>query len=103
MGNTRRAKPGRQSKTLSLRDENAYLKSMVKFQSDEIERLNGLISEPELERPADLEDWINEVALGEMSVDERAEWDAMSAEEKEHFVDALGAQLTKAGMITQLD
>lgn len=70
--------------------ENAELKKMLKFQSDEIERLN---SQPVLARPADLEDWINEVALGDMDADERAEWDAMDDGERENFVNALGQRL----------
>lgn len=73
--------------------ENEKLREMVKFQSDEIERLHR---QPVLARPADLEDWINEVALGDMDSDERAEWDAMNDEEREAFVDALGQRLAVA-------
>lgn len=73
--------------------ENAALKEMLKFQSDQIEKLRA---QPVLARPADLEDWINEVALGDMDDVERAQWDAMSDDEREAFVDALGQRLAVA-------
>lgn len=73
--------------------ENAALKEMLKFQSDQIEKLR---TQPVLARPADLEEWINEVALGDMSSDERAQWGAMSDDEREAFVDALGQRLAVA-------
>lgn len=95
MSNTFRAHAPKPSLREVMR-ENKHLKEAVKFQSDEIERLNGLLAANQLERPADLEDWINEVALGDMDGDERAEWEAMSADEKEAFVDALGQRLAAA-------
>lgn len=92
MSNTRRVSAPKPSLREAMR-ENAHLREMVKFQSDEIERLNGLLNSPILARPDDLEDWINEVALGDLSDSERAEWDAMSDDERERFVDALGQRL----------
>lgn len=93
MSNTRRFKPERKQQVGTLRQEIAGYKAMLKFQSDRIADLEAQLAATKLERPADIEEWINEVALGEMDDDERAEWDAMSDYERERFVDALGQRL----------
>lgn len=45
-----------------------------------------------MERPADLEEWVDSIQ-GDLSADEKAEWDALSPEERETFLDQLGQRI----------
>lgn len=93
MSNSRAFRPGRQARRASQKDllrskdrEIAYLRGMSLG-------LEAQLAATKMERPADLEDWINDVALADMSEDERAQWDAMSPDERETFMDELGVQI----------
>lgn len=99
MSNSRRFRPGRQAARQSL-------KSQVKARDLELARQRGInlglqaqLSASKMERPADLEDWIREVALPDMSPEERAEWDAMNEDERETFLDQLGQRINATKLL----
>lgn len=105
MGNSRSFRPGRQARRQSLKDQ-------IRGQARELAYLRGMtlgleaqLAATKMERPADLEDWIAEVALPDMSPEERAEWDALSDEERETFLDQLGQRIneTKALSVAGVD
>jgi hypothetical protein len=92
MGATRQFRAGRRGKVLSqkqkiksLNAEAGYLRGLAMRLAAENEALK-------MKRPADLEDWVNEV-LDDLSPEERAEFDGFSAEEREAFLDQLGQRI----------
>lgn len=93
MSNSRAFRPGRQARRASMKDqlrakdrELAYLRGMSLG-------LEAQLAATKMERPADLEDWINDVALQDMSDEERAQWDAMPPTDRETFLDELGQEI----------
>jgi hypothetical protein len=96
MGNARKFRPGRQAARLSQRNT-------IKAMDLELARQRGInlalqaqLSASKMERPADLEEWIESVALPDMSPEERAQWDSMTDEERETFKDELGLKINTA-------
>lgn len=99
MSNSRNFRPGRTAKRLSQRQ-------LIKAAELEIARQRGIslglqaqLSATKMERPADLEDWIREVALPDMSPEERAEWDAMNDAQREAFIDELGVRINTTQLL----
>jgi hypothetical protein len=103
MSNSRAFRPGRQARRASMKDqlrakdrELAYLRGMSLG-------LEAQLAATKMERPADLEDWISNVAIPDMSDEERAQWDAMSPDERETFLDELGVQINASQKLLALD
>ena len=99
MGNSRNFRPGRSTRRRSQKD-------LIRSQGRELAYMKGLnlgleaqLAATKMERPADLEDWINDVALGDMDPEEREQWDAMSDPEREHFMDELGQKINTVAAI----
>lgn len=93
MSNSRAFRPGRAAARRSL-------KQQVRVNELELARQRGInlalqaqLSATKMERPPDLEEWINEVALPDMSDEERAEWDALDDAGRESFMDQLGEKI----------
>lgn len=93
MGNSRNFRPGRQARRQSLKDQ-------IRAQGRELAYMNGLtmslqaqLAATKMERPVDLEDWINDVALGDMSPEERVQWVTMDEAQREQFMDELGVKI----------
>lgn len=61
--------------------------------------LEAQLAATKMERPADLEDWIRDVALPDMSPEERAEWDALGDEDRETFLDQLGQRINETKLL----
>lgn len=92
MSNTRIFRPGRKAKRLSQKQQIKTLNAQVGYLQG---LAMGLAAENEalkMERPADLEDWVDSI-LDDLSEDERAEWDAMSGEDQQQFLDRLGQNI----------
>jgi len=95
MSNTRRFKPGRQARRQSLKAqlkqaeaENAYYRGFATS-------LQAQLRATQMERPADLDEWIESV-IPDMDEAERAEWEAMTPDEREEFLDQLGHSINVA-------
>lgn len=95
MGNTRRFRAGRQGKVLSQKEQLRQLRAENAYLSGYAASVEAQLAAAKMERPADLEEWIDSV-LPDLSDEERTEWDAMSPEEREAFKDALGQQINQA-------
>jgi acyl-CoA reductase-like NAD-dependent aldehyde dehydrogenase len=92
MGNTRRFNPSRRQKVLGLREQNRLLVAQLGYQQGVTQALAAQNEALKKERPADLEDWIDSIQA-DLSAEEKAEWDALSAEEREEFLDQLGQRI----------
>lgn len=82
------------------------MREQIKAQARELAYMRGMsigleaqLAATKMERPADLEDWIREVALPDMSDEERAEWDAMSDAQRETFMDQLGQRINATELL----
>lgn len=65
--------------------------------------LEAQLAATKMERPADLEDWIESVALEDMDADERAQWDAMADADRERFLDELGVKINTTQKLMAVD
>lgn len=99
MSNSRNFRPGRAAKRQSLKDQ-------VKAKDRELAYMRGMslgleaqLAATKMERPADLEDWIRDVALPDMSPEERSEWEAMDDAQREAFMDQLGQRINTTHML----
>lgn len=103
MSNSRTFRPGRTAARHSL-------KQQVRARDIELARQRGInlalqaqLSATKMERPPDLEEWINEVALPDMSDDERAQWDALDDAGRESFMDQLGQKINVSRALLAVD
>jgi hypothetical protein len=92
MGNTRRFNPSRRQKVLSLKEQNKQLAAEAGYYHGLATALAAQQEAAKMERPADLEEWLASV-IPDMSPEELAEWESMSAEEREAFTDELGQRI----------
>ena len=102
MGNTRRAKPGRQARVLSQKDEIRRLKAEVQYTTGYAESLQAQLAATRMERPADLDQWIEDEAIPLMDKEERDAWEAQTPEEREAFKDELGQRINTQKLLNEL-
>lgn len=95
MGNTRRFNPSRRQKVLSLREQNRVLVAALGYQEGMSRALAAQNQALQMERPADLEEWVASIQ-DDLSAEEKAEWDGMSPEEREDFLNGLGQRINVA-------
>ena len=93
MGNSRTFKPGRRQKRLGQKQQIKTLEMQLAYADGALQATQAQLAATRMERPSDLEAWIEEVAIPTMDREEREAWDAMSDTEREHFKDELGQQL----------
>lgn len=98
MGNTRRFRAGRQAKVLSLKERLQLAEAEAAYQQGYNQALQAQLQALKMERPPDLEEWIESVALPDMSDEEREAYESMDEQERKQFLDELGRQInaTKA-------
>lgn len=92
MGNTRRARAGRQSKVYGQKDRIKQLELQVAYLEGLTMSLQAQLSATKMERPPDLDEWVESI-LPDMDDEERALWDSMSDEAREMFKDELGVKI----------
>lgn len=92
MGNSRQFRAGRRQKVLSQKERIRQLTAQLGYQEGLNMALAAQVQAAKMERPADLEEWIDSV-VPDLSDEERAEWDAMSDDEREAFKNALGQKI----------
>jgi hypothetical protein len=93
MGNSRNFRPGRQARRQSLKDQIRAKERELSYMQGLTMSLQAQLAATKMERPADLENWINDVALADMSPEEREQWEALSEPERETFMDELGLKI----------
>jgi hypothetical protein len=93
MGNTRTFKPGRAQKRLSQKQQIRLLEHELAYADGALQATQAQLAATRMERPSDLEEWIQEVAIPTMDREEREAWDAMSDTERETFKDELGQRI----------
>lgn len=92
MGNSRQFRAGRKAKVEHQKETIRRLTAQVGYLEGLSLGLAAQVEASKMERPADLEDWIDSV-IPDLSDEERAEWDAMDEDERQSFIDALGQQV----------
>lgn len=93
MGNSRRFRAGRQAKTQSLKAQLKAIDRENSYYRGYAASLEAQLAATNMERPADLDEWIDSVALPDMDPEERQAWEAMSEPERDRFKDELGQQI----------
>lgn len=101
MGNSRRFKPGRQARRFSLKDQLRQARAENEYYRSYAEAVQAQLTASRMERPADLDEWIDQVALPAMDEEERQAWDAMDDDEREHFKDELGTQIRATELLSK--
>lgn len=99
MGNSRNFRPGRRQRTLSIKQQVKQLERENAYQRGLAASLQAQLAATRMERPADLEQWIDEVALADMDPDERDAFDALSPAERETFIDQLGQRINTTRLL----
>lgn len=94
MGATRSFRAGRKAKVETLKEQNRRLIKEAGYYRGLALAAAAVAEAAKMERPPDLEDWIESV-LPDMDENERAAWDSQTPEEREAFIDSLGAQINR--------
>lgn len=92
MGNSRQMRAGRRAKVESQKEQIKRLTSQVGYQQGLNMALAAEMEAMRMERPADLEEWIESI-VPEMNDEELADWNSMEEQERQDFIDRLGQRI----------
>lgn len=92
MGNSRRFKPGRQARRESQKEQIKRLTAQVGYQQGLNMALAAELEATKMERPADLEEWVDSV-YADLDDQEREAWDGLTEAEQQSFLDQLGRRI----------
>lgn len=80
---------------MGLKEQNRRLVAALGYQEGLTQALAAQNQALKMERPADLEEWVASIQ-DDLSEEEKAEWDALTPEDREQFLDQLGQRINVA-------
>ena len=103
MGNSRKFRPGRVAARRSQKQQIRALHAQLGYQQGLNEALVAQLEASRMERPPDLDEWIENDIIPLMDKEEREAWDAMDADELEAFKDRLGQRINASKLMLDGD
>jgi hypothetical protein len=102
MSNKNGFSPRRKAAVRGLKAENKRLREEAEYNRGLAMSTQAQLAATRMERPPDLDDWIEAEVVPLMNKEEREEWFAQTPEEMEAFKDELGQRINAAKLLNEL-